>query len=242
MAMNAYRDPQQQMSVAMSPHQGSIGAPPQMSNQGQQQQQQQPQQPGPLGIGMGRGMSNTGLQSSALPHPNSNPNHQGGPSSQQPLPGDAEDPQFEQLLNSYIYEHLLRSGFYQAARGLLKEAPLQLMSGPREDSSPNQDNDPHLTRRAANLKRSQSGIDNLPNSSPNDKTNGKSPRSSSDSPHHEHSDLPEPNVPLKGMGQRGFLRDWWTVFWDIYAARTGFGSPSASAHTFLETQVPRLVW
>lgn len=205
-----------------------------MSNQGQQQQ---PQQSGLPGIGMGRGASNTGLQTSALPLSNNNPNHPGGPPSQQSLPAEVEDAQFELLLNSYIYEHLIKSGFYKAARGLLKEAPLQLIDAPREDSSPNQDNDSHLTRRATNLKRSHSGVDNRPNSSPNDKSIGKSPLSGSDSPHNEHNDLPEPDVPLKGLGQRGFLRGWWAVFWDIYSARSGFGNPSASVQTFLEMQV-----
>src|SRR5271167_1813684 len=152
--MNPYPN-QQQMSVTVSPRPGPLGGPPQMSSQGQQQQQQQqqPQQPGPPGIGMGRGTSNTGLQNSALPLSNNNLNHPGGPASQQSMPAEPEDSQVEVLLNSYIYEHLLKSGFYQAARGLLKEAPLQLL---QEDSSPNQDNDSHLTRRAANLKRSHS--------------------------------------------------------------------------------------
>jgi LisH len=224
--MNPYPN-QQQMSVTASPRPGPLGGPPQMSSQGQQQQQAQ--QPGPPGIGMGRGASSTGLQNSALPLSNNNLNHPGGPAS------ELEDSQFEMLLNSYIYEHLLKSGFYQAARGLFKETPLHLL--PREDSSSNQDNDSHLTRRATNLKRSHSGVDNHPNSSPSDKTNGKSPRSGSDSPHNEHNDLPEADVPLKGLGKTGFLRGWWAVFWDIYSARSGVGNPSQFANTFLETQV-----
>ena len=207
-----------------------------MSNQGQQQQQQ-PQQPGPPGIGMGRGASNSGLQNSVLPLSNNIPNHPGAQLSQQSFPDDEEDAKYERLLNSYIYEHLLKSGFYKAARGLLSEASLQLSGGQREDSSPNQDSDSHLPRRATNLKRSHSGLDNHPNSSPNDKANGKSPRSGSDSPHNEPSDLPPANVPLKGPGQMGFLRGWWAVFWDIYSARSNMGTPSNWANAYLDTQV-----
>jgi hypothetical protein len=119
----------------------------------------------------------------------------------------------------------------------LSEASLPLSGSQREDSSPNQDNDNHLPRRATNLKRSHSGLDNHQNSSPNDKANGKSPRSGSDSPHNEPSDLPPANVPLKGPGQRGFLREWWGVFWDIYSARSNIGTPSNWAHAYLDTQV-----
>jgi hypothetical protein len=205
-----------------------------MSSQGPQQQQP-PQQPGPPGIGMGRGGSNGGLQNSILPLSNNVPNYPGAQLSQQSLPDD-EDDKYERLLNSYIYEHLLKSGFYKAARGLLSEASLQVSGSQRDDPSTNQDSDGHLTRRATNLKRSHSGLDNHP-ISPNDKTNGKSPRSGSDSPHNEPSDLPPPNVPHEGPGQMGFLRGWWAVFWDIYTARSNVGTPSSGAHAYLDTQV-----
>ena len=206
-----------------------------MSAQAQQQQPPQPQQPGPPGIGMGRGASNTGLQNSTLPLNNNNPHHP-GPISQQSLQEAEEEAKDERLLNSYIYEHLLKSGFYQAARGLLNEASLQLGDGQHEDSSPNQDNDVHLTRRAINLKRSHSGLDNHPNAIPNDKANGKSPRSGSDSPNNEQSDLPPADGPLNGAGQMGFLRRWWAVFWDIYSARSSMGTPSPWAQGYLDTQ------
>jgi hypothetical protein len=193
--------------------------------------QQQLQHPGPPGIGMGRGASNTGLQNSALALAH-NPGH---PGSQQLNQEESHDTHNEVQLNSYIYDHLLKNGFYQAARGLLNETTLLLVNGPREESSPNQDSDANslLPRRATTLKRSQSGMDH-PNSSPNDKPNGKSPGSSSNSPHNAHSDLPAADIPLKAPG--GFLREWWSVFWDIYAARSGRPS-SAFAHAYLESQV-----
>jgi len=239
--MNPYRDPtQQQMSVAMSPRPGSLGGPPQMAVPQQQQPQPgPPQQPGPPGIVMGRGASSTGLQNPGIPMANSNPNIQNvaaAPQLQQaPLLLETEEEiRSERLLNSYIYEHLLKSGFYQAARGLLSETPIQVVNpGQRDDSSPNQDNDT-ATRRAANLKRTHSGID--PHSSPNDKTNGKSPISGTNSPRNEPHDLPPVDLPLKGPGHKGFLRGWWVVFWDIYAARLNISS-SPSAHAYLEAQV-----
>lgn len=238
MAMNAYRDPSQQqqpMSVTMSPRPGSLGGPPQMTAQ---QSQQPPQQPGPHGIGMGRGASNSGLQNPGLPVGNPVPELLGGQSSQQMQIEYIENSRNDVLLNTYIYEHLLKNGFHNAARGLLKETQLNLLSGTRDGSSPNQDNDgnSHLPRRAAALKRSQSGIDNHPISSPSDKPNGKSPGSGSNSPHVEYGDLPEPYCPLKGSGQKGFLRDWWAIFWDIHAARSHLPA-SPWAISYLETQV-----
>ena len=251
--MNTYRDPnQQQMSVALSPHTPAMGGPPQLPGQGQPplqqqqpqpqppppQQQQQQQQPGaPHGIGMGRGASNNpGLQQvpaniSLRPHPSQ---------TQLLLQDDnGEYVRLEQLLNSYIYEHLLKSGFYKAARGLMQDTTLKLVF--REESPPKQDNEPAPpTRRATGLKRSSSTMDGHPNSSPNEKTNGKSPRSGADSsPSQDHSDLPMADVPLKGVGESSFLRGWWNVFWDVFAARGNLpgAHPSVYAQNFLEAQV-----
>jgi hypothetical protein len=178
---------------------------------------------------MGRGASNTGLQNSALALAN-NPGH---PGSKQLNQEESHDLHNEVQLNSYIYDHLLKNGFYQAARGLMNETTLLLVNNPREESSPNQDGDGNslLPRRATTLKRSQSSMDH-PNSSPNDKPNGKSPGSGSNSPHNANSDLPAADIPLTG----GFLREWWGVFWDIYAARGGHPA-SAFANAYLESQV-----
>jgi hypothetical protein len=229
--MNQYPN-QQSMSVAMSPR---PGAPQQMQHVPQPQQQQQP---GPPGIGMGRGASSTGLQHSALPL---NPNHQpGGPNaSQQSMQDDnmgGQEAGPVGQLNIYIYDYLRRSGFFQAARGLMNEAHLF-----SKDSSPNQDTDSHPPQRrvATNLKRSHSGIDNQSNSSPNDKTNGKSPGSGSNSPHNDLSDLPQANLPKSG--EEGLLKGWWSVFWDIYAARNGYGASSHAYH-FLEAMVSNRVF
>jgi LisH len=220
----------------MSPRPGSLGGPP--SQMPGQPQQQQP----PLGIGMGRGASSSGLTTPGIPGvPSSNP------SLMQNLTGPpfTQEENNEALLNSYIYEHLLKSGFYQAARALLKEAPsLRLSMDPREESSPDQNNEPNphvqQQRRAAALKRSHSGIDPHMNASPNDKANGKSPASNTNSPRIDHNDLPAANVPLKGHADTGFLRGWWAVFWDIYAARSSMATPSPHANAYLESQVSPL--
>jgi len=241
--MIPYRDPSQPqpMPVAMSPRPGSLGGPPnQMLGQPQQPMPQQ-QQP-PPGIGMGRGASSSGLTTPGIPGVPSN-----NPMSIQNVPGPpfTQEENNEALLNSYIYEHLLKSGFYQAARALLKEAPsLRLTSDPREESSPDQNNEanPHMQqRRAAALKRSHSGIDPHSNSSPNDKANGKSPASNTNSPRLDHSDLPAANVPLKGHADTGFLRGWWAVFWEIFAARSSMGTHSPHANAYLESQASILV-
>ena len=227
--MNQYQQ-QQSIPVAMSPRTGvSIGGPQQMQQVQQGQQQQQQQQSGGPGSGMGRGASSTGLQNSALPL---NPIHQVGPNpSQQSMQDDmgGQEGGVSGQLDIYIYDYLRRNGFYQAARGLMHEARLF------KDSSPNQDSDAQSQqRRAATLKRSHSGLDNRPNSSPNDKSNGKSPGSRSNSPHHDSIDLPDANLPKSG--EQGLLKGWWSVFWDIYAARNGYGG-SAYAYQFLDAMV-----
>jgi len=222
-----------------------------MATAQQQQQQPQPgpppppQQPGPPGIGMGRGASSTGIPNVALPIGN-NPNIQAVPiPTQLPLSllqDSEEELRSERLLNSYIYEHLLKSGFYQAARGLLNETTIQFVNASRDEPSPNQDSDAttHLPRRTAALKRSHSGVDNHPNASPNDKANGKSPGSGTNSPRNEPRDLPPVDLPLKGPGNKGFLRGWWVVFWDVYAARLNIPA-SSWAHAYVDTQVYTLI-
>jgi hypothetical protein len=237
--MNPYQQQPPPMSVAaMSPRPGSMvgGPPPQMPGP------QQSQLAGPPGIGMVRGQSNTAPQMSAL---GSSMNHQPLPghqihlSSSQQTMQDDPDVHNDVQLNSYIYDHLLKNGFYNAARGLLSETALLLVQGHRGDESSDQDGDGSslLPRRAAtNLKRSQSGMDH-PNSSPNDKMNGKSPGSNDNSPRSQNSDLPPADVPLKS--QNGFLKEWWSVFWDIYAARSGRPA-SFHASAYLDAQVNQL--
>lgn len=230
--MSAY---QPQMSVTMSPR-TSLGGVPLIAAQQQQQPQPQSNQTGQPGIGMGRGPSNTGLQNPVLNvTSNANPNHP-GVAAQQMLQSQLEDSHeahSERLLNLYIYEYLLKSGFYQAARGLISETSLQLGNS-QQDSSPNQDND-HFSRRSTALKRTQSQIDH-PNASPNDKPNGKSPGSMSNSPRNEPADLPSADVPVRAAGQRGFLLTWWGVFWDVFAARSSQHA-SQNAYAYLEAQV-----
>jgi hypothetical protein len=209
-----------------------------MSGQSQQQQQQL-QQGGPQGmmpVGMGRGASNTGLQGSVLALAN---HVGGGQPSQNPqhlMQGDVSDNHNVLLLNSYIYDHLVKHGFYKAAKGLLQETSVLTTPRGQDDSSPNQDNDGNLlARRATGLKRSHSGMDDHPNSSPNDKPNGKSPRSTSNSPHIGNNDLPAPNVPLDSSG--GFLSEWWAVFWDVFAARSNHNDATPYAQAYLDNQV-----
>jgi len=238
---NNFRDhPQQQMSVAMSPRPGSIGGPPQMPNQ---QAQLPPQVHSVPGIGMGRGGSSTGLPQSGLSVIMENPNHLGIGSQQANADETDYEGHLELLLNSYIYEHLLKSGFYKAAKGLLSETNLQLVDGASRDGGPSSNQDiegavqsSNLPRgRATALKRSHSALDHS-NSSPNDKINGKSPTSGPSSPRTDHPDLPPPKLPLNPPGEKGFLRGWWVVFWDIFSARSNQNA-SPSAYAYLETQV-----
>lgn len=190
---------------------------------------------GPLGMptGMGRGASNAALQSMGL-------NNIGHPPPQQVIQGDLSEhkhpPEHNNLilLNTYIYDHLVKHGFKQAAKALLLEAEINYL--PRDDGSPsNRDTDGSLLPRRTNLKRSHSGMDDHPNSSPNDKPNGKSPRSNSNSPHIGHNDLPAADVPVDNSN--GFLSQWWVVFWEIFEARTNPENGTAYAKAFIEYQV-----
>jgi LisH len=194
----------------------------------------QPQGPPGMSTGMGRGTTNAALQSIGL-------NNIGHPPPQQVIQGDlSEHKQPSEhnhvlSLNTYIYDHLVKHGFNKAAKGLLQEAPINTL--PRDDGSPpNRDADGSLLpRRTTNLKRSHSGMDDHPNSSPNDKPNGKSPRSNSNSPHIGHNDLPAADVPVDTTD--GFLSQWWVVFWEIFEARTNPENGTANARAFIEYQV-----
>src|SRR5438045_8259710 len=104
-------------------------------------------------------------------------------------------------LNTYIYEYFLKMELYTAARALLN-SDLQLHLVPNSSkTSP-------ARRRDENGNVIDSGVDGESmDADSKDDIDSKRP-----------DDLPAPKVP-SDCPQSCFLYDWWSVFWDIFAAQ-----------------------
>ncbi|KAK6539552.1 hypothetical protein TWF694_009765 [Orbilia ellipsospora] len=110
------------------------------------------------------------------------------------------------LLNTYIYDYFIRHDMYDSARAILQEAEVS--------TEPNTS-----VRRASPSRRSQkhdpdgnliNGIDDSMDGDRKDDGEGSE----------RGADLPLPKVPQDSSGG-SFLYDWWSLFWDIFGARTG---------------------
>ncbi|EPS43172.1 hypothetical protein H072_2835 [Dactylellina haptotyla CBS 200.50] len=130
-------------------------------------------------------------------HPQQNPNMSNGSG-----PKGIE----RSLLNTYIYDYFIRHDMYDSARAILQEAEVQTEPGTS-------------VRRASPSRRSQkhdpdgnliNGIDDSMDGDRKDDGEGSE----------RGADLPLPKVPQDSSGG-SFLYDWWSLFWDIFGARTG---------------------
>ncbi|KAK6496570.1 hypothetical protein TWF481_001570 [Arthrobotrys musiformis] len=109
------------------------------------------------------------------------------------------------LLNTYIYDYFIRHDMFESARAILQEAEVSTEPGTS-------------ARRGSPSRRSQkhdpdgnliNGIDDSMDSDRKD-----------DEGSERGADLPLPKVPQDSSGG-SFLYDWWSLFWDIFGARTG---------------------
>ncbi|KAK6522525.1 hypothetical protein TWF281_001968 [Arthrobotrys megalospora] len=109
------------------------------------------------------------------------------------------------LLNTYIYDYFIRHDMFDSARAILQEAEVSTEPGTS-------------VRRGSPSRRSQkhdpdgnliNGIDDSMDSDRKD-----------DEGSERGADLPLPKVPQDSSGG-SFLYDWWSLFWDIFGARTG---------------------
>ena len=125
------------------------------------------------------------------------------------------------LLNTYIYEYFLKNEMFECAKSLLSEAEVSTIQGSN-------------SRRQSPSRRQKHDADgNLLNGiDENMDTDRKEDGEGGD----RRDDLPLPKVPAECPGG-SFLFDWWSLFWDIFGARTS-KQGSMAAMTYLNsTQV-----
>ncbi|KAF2753165.1 hypothetical protein EJ05DRAFT_490377 [Pseudovirgaria hyperparasitica] len=106
-----------------------------------------------------------------------------------------------QLLNTYIYDYLLKNQHWELARGFNKTFNLNIQNGGTK-SSPGQ--------------RNVNGVDSsMDEDSKDDET--------------RPSDLPKPLIPGNTASDNSFLFDWWSQFWDVFAAQRA--KPTSNTRT-----------
>lgn len=150
------------------------------------------------------------------------------------------------LLNAYIYDYLLKNDLVRSASAFLSESDCPVSHSTTQGNSPsrrsNKGNEdtfatnglneadqsldvsiPTLenTKSEQNWNRKGHEEEGLKEGSDEKPPNAPSSRSS--------QDLPSSSVPIDAPS--GFLYEWWSIFWDIYSARSGKGgSGQASAY------------
>ena len=171
---------------------------------------------------------------------------------QQPIQLSTRD----RLLNAYIYDYLLKNDLHNSARSFLSEADVPIHPA-ENDTRPHQpqqrtdgldergpvvkveeeDDHPATATTANGIGEHQAleetGEANNQSSSPHPTTSpsarpaGTAAEASNlSSP--KNTSLPFAAVPINAPN--GFLYEWWTIFWDIYSARSGKGTTNAAAY------------
>ena len=105
-------------------------------------------------------------------------------------------------LNTYIYDYLLKQGFHDSARALIREDKIQLNTAPNTKQSPG---------------RQVNGIDDSMDT--DSKDDARYP-----------DDLPRPKVPDSLPGS-SFLFDWYCLFSEMFLAQRQKGKPGQMSIT-----------
>lgn len=131
------------------------------------------------------------------------------------------DPANQRLLNTYIYDYLLKQSYGDTARRFKEEGGVALLSAKeaenRKEAGPHAEGS--LTAQLDHAARADS-----------EKTNGTAGRHSPKETGGPAVELPPADVPVNVEG--GFLAEWWVIFWDMFSARQGRPS-TANATTFM---------
>jgi hypothetical protein len=114
-------------------------------------------------------------------------------------------------LNTYIYEYFLKNEMYECARAIVKsEQPLNL--------------DKEGMRRDENGNILGNGINDSMDTDIKEDSDSKRP-----------DDLPAPVIGgAVSNSDACFLYDWWCLFWDIFAARSGKSHERASVKPYIQ--------
>ena len=142
-------------------------------------------------------------------------------------------PDEQRLLNAYILDYLVKQSYADTAQVFAKEVDLPSLVS--EDAS-----NEKQSRASKNTLSSALETADLQRQSEEAKANGLDQQLSEESPPSGASpDLGAIDVPIDIEG--GFLAEWWTIFWDMFAARQGRPSSSNAANFIAHNQVRILV-
>ncbi|ORY80970.1 hypothetical protein BCR37DRAFT_393613 [Protomyces lactucae-debilis] len=134
----------------------------------------------------------------------------------------ALDPANQRLLNTYIYDYLVKQSYGDTARKFKAEGGVSTLTAKqveeRKEQGPNTEGS--LSAQLDRAARTASEKVNGDAHSPTDETDADG----------APGELPQADVPVNVEG--GFLAEWWVLFWDMFSARQGRPS-TASATTFM---------
>lgn len=136
-------------------------------------------------------------------------------------------PEDQRLLNAYIFDYLVKQSYRDTARAFQKETDIPTISDEEAKRRADASDPPNSTLGGAldsNLKRQGKEA----------RTNGVD-RPSSSSPNPESPKLVNADIDINVEG--GFLAEWWTIFWDMFAARQGRPSSIPAASFMAHNQV-----
>lgn len=136
-------------------------------------------------------------------------------------------PEDQKRLNTYIYDYLLKQSYGEAAKALKGETEIPTIA------------EQEARNRAENSEAAEGTLGTALDGK--SKVQGKqshtngADRSSSASPKTDHRTLQSADVEINLEG--GFLAEWWTMFWDMFAARQGRPSSNSAANFIAHNQV-----
>jgi hypothetical protein len=132
-----------------------------------------------------------------------------------PQPSTEATEHFRLRLNTYVYEYLLKSGYYDCASAMV-----------HSDDFPLKTQGPSRTSPSHRRDRDINGMDdNTMDTDSKDDISVKWPE-----------DLPRPDVPLDSA-ESVFLFDWFCLFWDIFHAQRSKDRSGVAEQNLQHTQV-----
>ncbi len=127
----------------------------------------------------------------------------------------------QRLLNCYIYDYLLKQQYSDTARIFQKEVEVPtLTEDVAKQQAASEIDEGTLGASLDFLDKSRKAVESQQTNC--DRQEDSSPAGS--------PELRQADIPIDVPG--GFLCEWWSIFWDMSAARSGRGG-SSSANTFL---------
>lgn len=164
---------------------------------------------------LGMGVIANGVGAAGPSAPGNPQNAANGGLAQKPKDGNER-----QLLHTYIYDYFIKNDMLDVARAMLQEETADIITIPNSRrGSPRQKRDPD--------GNPSHGLDDSMDTDRKDDIEGGNRRG---------NDLPLAKVPTD-CPHGSFLYDWWSLFWDIFGARSQKNASSAASVYINSTQV-----